>query len=850
MRRILRQRKQRGAISIPLILVLVVIVVFASLELSALVVSQSEISGSQSRSEAAFRAAESGAHDALKRLSRDFTYTCASVDCYSIDTTQNGCSTGDGCAYVQVTGTGTSVDPKIITSRGISRGAERTIQVTAEFDTALDGKIVSAEWTEVLAGQSVNWASGWNYRKAITIQAAQVSGSANHTNFPVLIDQIDTDWRDTVNGGKVAQTDGGDIRFTSANGSTKLSHEIENYNPVTGALVAWVKVPVLDFDDDTTIYIYYGNTSGGLYEQDAVNVWDSNYRMVYHLGESAGVAITDSTANQKHGVKLSTAEPAATVSGQINGAQSFDGTDARIEVPNPNLPTGDYTYSTWVDMTAVDDESFFMASDGTGANEFVFIAHTTLDVISNNVTVLTTSGSIGTANPTHLAVTRSGNLITVYIDGTADANTANEGVAYDFSTCQLMIGTDIDAAPCDSTFGNFVSGIMDEVRISDIARSPDWIQTEFNNQNSPSAFYTVGPEEQEAGWPSGWAYRNSITIQSSQVSGSVNHTNFPVLVSRADANWADTGNGGNVAQTDGGDIMFTASDGITQLSHEIESYDNTTGALVAWVRIPVLQYNSDTQMYIYYGNNSGGLDEQDIPGVWDSNYMLVQHLEEGDSTAADFYKDSTSYGRNGTLTDADGDSTTATKLDGALTFNGDADYISTSYSGVGGATDRTVSAWIKTASINAIAGWGTTASGQKWHIRINDSAADGTVGALRTEAMGSFEIGQTVLTDNVWHYVVSTFSGSDITDVVHYIDGGTDDGSSGNGGPLAINTATTQSVLIAARDAQPPVEYFFGGDIDEVRISDAVRSSDWIQTEFNNQNNPGTFYTVGPQQSS
>jgi hypothetical protein len=36
---------------------------------------------------------------------------------------------------------------------------------------------------------------------------------------------------------------------------------------------------------------------------------------------------------------------------------------------------------------------------------------------------------------------------------------------------------------------------IDEVRISNIARTSDWIYTEFNNQNDPSSFLSFGPEE-------------------------------------------------------------------------------------------------------------------------------------------------------------------------------------------------------------------------------------------------------------------------------------------------------------------------------------------------------------------
>ncbi len=36
------------------------------------------------------------------------------------------------------------------------------------------------------------------------------------------------------------------------------------------------------------------------------------------------------------------------------------------------------------------------------------------------------------------------------------------------------------------------NGIIDEARISNVARSADWIATEYANQSGSTAFYTVG----------------------------------------------------------------------------------------------------------------------------------------------------------------------------------------------------------------------------------------------------------------------------------------------------------------------------------------------------------------------
>jgi len=41
---------------------------------------------------------------------------------------------------------------------------------------------------------------------------------------------------------------------------------------------------------------------------------------------------------------------------------------------------------------------------------------------------------------------------------------------------------------------------------------------------------------------------------------------------------------------------------------------------------------------------------------------------------------------------------------------------------------------------------------------------------------------------------------------------------------------------------------YFGGTLDEMRISSTALSADWITTEYNNQSSTSTFYSVGSAQ--
>src|SRR3989344_2529493 len=62
-----------------------------------------------------------------------------------------------------------------------------------------------------------------------------------------------------------------------------------------------------------------------------------------------------------------------------------------------------------------------------------------------------------------------------------------------------------------------------------------------------------------------WVYRRALTISHTKVSGTSALTNFPVLVSVQNNDLKSVANGGKVAQNDGGDIVFVATNDVTKL---------------------------------------------------------------------------------------------------------------------------------------------------------------------------------------------------------------------------------------------------------------------------------------------
>jgi hypothetical protein len=137
-----------------------------------------------------------------------------------------------------------------------------------------------------------------------------------------------------------------------------------------------------------------------------------------------------------------------------------------------------------------------------------------------------------------------------------------------------------------------------------------------------------------------YTYKRAITIDGDEVGGSSGYlTDFPMLVNLS-GTWLKTAPDGDVQHPSGWDITFRGLDSTTcngaapcDLDFEIETYDGSTGKLVAWVRVPRVYAgdgdpDNDTVIHMHYGSSCVEDDPQNATAVWDSNYKTVLHLAE------------------------------------------------------------------------------------------------------------------------------------------------------------------------------------------------------------------------------
>ncbi len=333
---------------------------------------------------------------------------------------------------------------------------------------------------------------------------------------------------------------------------------------------------------------------------------------------------------------------------------------------------------------------------------------------------------------------------------------------------------------------------------------------------------------QGQGWYNGsWLYRKIITIDYTKV-GSGPHTNFPVVISIVDADLKTK------ALASGNDILFTSSDGTTKLNHEIEKYTSASGTLVAWVQVPSLSSAANTVLFMYYGN-AGAANQQNVTGTWDANFKGVWHMNT-------VFTDATSNANNGTNT---GTTATTGKISGGRAFlKSHPDYI-TITGLMGSPANVTLSAWASYTTRDNL-GSHIISMGDYVSINAEDPSATAPVGCFYNSTAGWVVTPSSTNCAGAWHYFVYTFDDAGNVQKF-YIDG-----------LLKGTTTNTSSITYSGQGSNTKIgthgngntNFDFDGSIDEVRVSNSSRSTGWILTEYNNQNSPSTFYSVGSEAKS
>jgi hypothetical protein len=327
---------------------------------------------------------------------------------------------------------------------------------------------------------------------------------------------------------------------------------------------------------------------------------------------------------------------------------------------------------------------------------------------------------------------------------------------------------------------------------------------------------------------SAWSHSGSLFIittpEGANLPASASEANFPLLVRLNSSNF-------NFAQAkaDGSDLRFaiqgggTATNPATELSYEIEQWDTANGAAAIWVKIPTITGNARQEIRMYWGN-AAATSASNGKAVFSDNFATVFHMNQ-----AGLVQDST-----GSITTkiSDSGSTQSNGIIGKARHFTPEKNITCSDVAVlpVGNNPHTTQFWVRAEAGNsAVMGWGKEASQAKVDLSIMSPTRVGIDNYFGPLSLA----GATPLALSQWVHVVCTWNG---TTGKLYVNGALDGENSGSSTKMP-NPAT----LFMGRTHNTNASH---GDVDEVRISKAARSANWVKLEFENQKALQTL--VGP----
>ena len=345
----------------------------------------------------------------------------------------------------------------------------------------------------------IDW-SLWSYRRSVTI----TNGVTAQSDYQVNINLSNLNFTFSH-----AETNGNDLRFNYD--GVSIPYWIESWNSGGETASIWVKVPSIPAGGKV-IYMYYGK-AGETAASDFDNTFTKNSGFSglvaqWHMDEGSGSSINDSSSNTNDGTMTGASWVGAdggrwytsTTAGFSTGdSLNFDGTDDYVTIADSaSLDVTNITIALWVNVDRVDITQHFVSKWVISTNDRSYALYMNADTVQFETSfngsasdILSSTVVLSSGTWYHLAATFNGTVKRIYINGTERGNKSVTGNLY-ISIASLTIGT------INTSLGNHVDGLMDEVSIYNTALSADEVKA-LSQRRKDSAdvgdLPTVGSEE-------------------------------------------------------------------------------------------------------------------------------------------------------------------------------------------------------------------------------------------------------------------------------------------------------------------------------------------------------------------
>ncbi len=332
--------------------------------------------------------------------------------------------------------------------------------------------------------------SAFDYVQPCTLSTSGLGLADTVVNFPLLVRLREQDHQELF---RRARDDGYDIRFSKSDGDTPLYYEMERWDLSAQDSVAefWVLMDTIAPDEDRPFLIHAGNGDSSADRSSAAQVFDTanGFAGVWHFAPSD--TFGDASVNGYDGTNQGST--ASTGGSPIAHGRDFDGSSGYIDVPGfpDSAITDELTISTWVNLDNQDGWNDIISKEtgdyGAGfglrrnnGDRFYFSVHTDAKYEIGDIDQFVDDGSTWY----YIAGVCDGSEQIFYIDG-GDSASRSETNSIAATTNSLNIG-------CRSSGVNYIDGRLDEVRISRVGRSPDWIALCYASQQPGASILTFG----------------------------------------------------------------------------------------------------------------------------------------------------------------------------------------------------------------------------------------------------------------------------------------------------------------------------------------------------------------------
>ena len=274
-----------------------------------------------------------------------------------------------------------------------------------------------------------------------------------------------------------AQPDGRDLRFATPQG-VELPHEIEQWDPAAGSASIWVRIPEIRGHSRQELRVCWGNpAANNTSNPTAVFSASNGFASVWHMTGPV-TDVVGTLPSKDTGTK-----PTQGIVGAARGFSGGHGIFGGNRIPNYPSGASPHSSAAWVRAERPNVTILGWGNEGGGRGSKVRMQlrsppHLHIDSDFSDVKG---HRRLPLGDWMHVVHTYSDGRGSLYINGQLDAtDTPRLNIK---SPARLWLGGWYD----DYDF----IGALDEVRISRVARSANWIRMEYENQK---------PNQTLAGW--------------------------------------------------------------------------------------------------------------------------------------------------------------------------------------------------------------------------------------------------------------------------------------------------------------------------------------------------------------